>query len=116
MKILESVRGLAFMRSFDQARAMADRFIRKWALEVVPGDAIDRVDVLLRRAAGVQAGDGRRVSYRFAFPPVAEEARGKLPPPAGFKAALARTLGGDTSTAPPPWPATRTCAKPSWPK
>ncbi|MEW1724316.1 hypothetical protein [Streptomyces sp. NPDC093109] len=27
---------------------MAGRLIRKWALEVIPGDAIDRVDVLLR--------------------------------------------------------------------
>ncbi|MFC9425717.1 hypothetical protein [Streptomyces sp. NPDC056987] len=27
---------------------MAGRFIRTWALEVIPRDAIDRVDVLLR--------------------------------------------------------------------
>ncbi|KIF72764.1 hypothetical protein QR77_41565 [Streptomyces sp. 150FB] len=35
---------------------MVGRLIRKWALEVIPGDAIDRVDVLLRaeqQAAGI---------------------------------------------------------------
>ncbi|MFC9425716.1 hypothetical protein [Streptomyces sp. NPDC056987] len=33
------------------------------------------------------------MSYRVAFAPVAEEALGKLPSPAGFTATLARTLG-----------------------
>ncbi|MFB7275444.1 hypothetical protein [Streptomyces sp. NPDC056244] len=37
--------------------AMAGRLIRKWALEVIPGDALDRVDVLLR-AEQVAAGLG----------------------------------------------------------
>ncbi|MEW1724315.1 hypothetical protein [Streptomyces sp. NPDC093109] len=35
------------------------------------------------------------MSYRVAFAPVAEEALGKLPSPAGFRAAVARTLGAD---------------------
>ncbi|MFE4177473.1 hypothetical protein ACFRR7_36465 [Streptomyces sp. NPDC056909] len=37
--------------------AMAGRLIRKWALEAIPGDAIDRVDVLLR-AEQLAAGLG----------------------------------------------------------
>ncbi|WP_405983294.1 hypothetical protein [Streptomyces sp. NBC_00872] len=37
--------------------AVTGRLIRKWALETIPGDAIDRVDVLLR-AEQLAAGLG----------------------------------------------------------